>query len=537
MTSRWDAINAIYQIYPRSFLDGNGDGTGDIAGIVKNLDYLKGDGTSLGVDAIWLSPFYPSPMADFGYDISDYFSVDHLFGTMDDFKRLVQGAHERDIKVMVDYVPNHTSDKHSWFVQSRSSRDNERSDWYIWRDPKPDGSAPNNWLSIFGGSSWEYDEIRGQYYMHSFLKEQPDLNWDNPEVRRAMKNVLRFWMEHGVDGIRADAIWVLAKDSQFRDNPLNPDYIEGEHDPYHQFLHDHDMYGDKLFLHLKEMADVVAEFPDRIILFEDYTTDPTSWANIHSRFYEVNPDVAAPFNFEGIHAPYDSEYYRDFISRFPRELGDTLRPFYTFGNHDNSRLRSRLGDAQSRLIAMIQLTLAGIPVVYYGDEIGMKDGDITPDLVKDPFELRVPGLGLGRDPARTPMQWSADKHAGFSTAEPWLPISKDYKTTNVASESVDPNSYFHLYRLLLKLRRRRIFRVGKYSQWEGAHGPVIGYIREHKFEKMLIIANMSDQPQEIQVAAKGDILASTHPIKERRLRGGMTLAPHQGVVIQYFLIQ
>lgn len=536
MALRWDDINAIYQIYPRSFKDSDGDGTGDIAGIIEKLDYLKGGRYSLGVDAIWLSPFYPSPMADFGYDIADYYDVDPLFGDMKDFRRLIKEAHHRDIKVMVDYVPNHTSDRHDWFLQSRSSRQDPRRDWYIWRDPKPDGSPPNNWLSVFGGSSWEYDEHTNQYYLHSFLKEQPDLNWENPEVRKAMKNVLRFWMDHDVDGIRADAVWVMAKDSAFRDNPRNPNYVAGKHDPYHEFLHPYDMYGDKLFMYLKEMADVVAEYPDHIILFEDYTTDPSTWANVHSRFYQVNPEVAAPFNFEGIHVPYGAESYRDFVGRFTRELGNTLRPYYCFGNHDNSRLRSRVGEEQSRAVALIQLTLAGIPVIYYGDEIGMKDGIITPDQVRDPFELRVPGLGLGRDPARTPMQWSDGLNAGFTDAIPWLPVPHDQAAINVEAEHADPDSYFQLYRSLLRLRKRMIFRVGTYSEWSGAKGEVLGYVREYKHEKMLVVCNMSDTPTTIRLDHKGDILVSTHPVKTKRVTGELQLAAHQGVVIQSFVI-
>lgn len=536
MTLRWNDINAIYQIYPRSFKDSDGDGTGDIAGIIDKLDYLKGSRKSLGVDAIWLSPFYPSPMADFGYDVSNYYDIDPLFGDMKDFKRLIKEAHARDIKVMVDYVPNHTSDKHEWFVQSKSSRHSPRRDWYIWQDPKADGSPPNNWRSVFGGSSWEFDEHSGQYYLHSFLKEQPDLNWDNPEVRRAMKNVLRFWMDNDVDGIRADAVWVMAKDSLFRDNPKNPNYIPQKHDPYQEFLHPYDMYGDKLFLYLKEMADVVAQYPDQIILFEDYTTDPSTWANVHSRFYQVNPDVAAPFNFEGIHVPYGADSYRDFVGRFSRELGNSLRPYYCFGNHDNSRLRSRVGDAQSRAVAMIQLTLAGIPVIYYGDELGMLDGAIEPDQIRDPFELRVPGLGLGRDPARTPMQWSADYNAGFSEAEPWLPVSTSHSSFNVADEQSDHESYFHLYKTLLRLRKRTIFRIGTYAEWNGSKGDILGYVREHKHEKMLIVCNMSDSDKTIHLDHMGDILVSTHPITSKRVKDDLVLAPHQGVVIQSFVI-
>ncbi|HEU4715723.1 MAG TPA: alpha-amylase family glycosyl hydrolase, partial [Candidatus Saccharimonadales bacterium] len=230
--ARWQDVNGIYQIYPRSFKDANGDGIGDLPGITEKLGYLKGDEGSLGIDAIWISPFFTSPMADFGYDVSDYMQVDPIFGTLDDFKALLGEAHRREIRVMIDYVPNHTSDQHAWFLQSRASRDNPKRDWYIWRDPKPDGSPPTNWLSVFGGSAWEFDQVTGQYYLHSFLKQQPDLNWENPEVRKAMTGVLDFWLSMGVDGIRADAVRWMSKDTEFRDNPLNPNYRPGQ-DPYH----------------------------------------------------------------------------------------------------------------------------------------------------------------------------------------------------------------------------------------------------------------------------------------------------------------
>src|SRR5664279_629214 len=252
---RWSNVRALYQIYPRSFYDSNADGVGDIPGIIEKLDYLKGSSSDLGVDAIWITPFYPSPMADFGYDISDYKNVHPLFGTMADFDQLISEAHGRSIKVMIDFVPNHTSDEHLWFQLSRSSLTNEYRDWYTWRDPASDGGPPNNWLSVFGGSAWQLDETTGQYYLHSFLAKQPDLNWANPAVRAAMADVLRFWLDRGVDGFRVDAVRWLSKDESFADNPPNPDYSD-DGDPYHSQLQVNSRYGPALYAYLKEIVDV-----------------------------------------------------------------------------------------------------------------------------------------------------------------------------------------------------------------------------------------------------------------------------------------
>ena len=530
--ARWQDVNGIYQIYPRSFKDANGDGTGDLAGIIEKLDYIKNGERSLGIDAIWLSPFYPSPMADFGYDISDYRGVDPLFGTLDDFKKLIEEAHKRDIKVMVDFVPNHTSDEHPWFLQSKSSKENSRRDWYVWKDPKPDGSPPNNWLSVFGGSAWEFDDTTGQYYLHSYLAKQPDLNWENPEVREAMCDVIRYWIELGVDGIRADAVRWIAKDPEFRDNPPNPNFIAGKHDPYHSQYQRYTYFNEQLFDYLAEMAAIVEEYPDHIILFEDYPDPTQDWWSQHSRYYEVSPSVAAPFNFKGMFTPYSAPAFREFIGEFEREMGAWLRPFYCFGNHDNPRLASRFGVKQARLIGLMLLTLPGIPVVYNGDELGMENGDIAPDQIKDPFELQTPGLGLGRDPGRTPIQWTNEKYAGFSNVEPWLPVSKNVETINVASEFSDEASTLNLYKSLLKLRKRLIIRSGGYEEWNSEHEKVFGYIRHDGDERLLILLNMTDEETTETLNEGGSVIISTHLPLTRIENHTITLQPHQGVVIQ-----
>ncbi len=529
--ARWQDVNGIYQIYPRSFKDSNGDGIGDFMGITEQLDYLKGKPNSLGIDAIWVSPFYRSPMADFGYDVSDYYSVDPLFGDLEDFKVFLTEAHNREIKVMIDFVPNHTSSKHPWFAAARSGKNNPKRDWYIWRDGRADGSPPNNWLSVFGGSAWEFDKASGQYYMHSFLAEQPDLNWENPEVRDAMADVLNFWLSLGVDGIRADAVRWIAKDHKFRDNPPNPAYIEGT-DPYHTQIQRYSRFGPNLPKYLHVMTDVVERYPDRIILFEDYIDTDIDASEQYAEFYSINPKVAAPFNFEGINTPYNAEAFRKHINWFQKFAGTDMRPFYCFGNHDTPRLVSRVGVKQARLLGLMQLMLPGIPVIYYGEEIGMRDVGMEKRDIHDPFEKQVPLRGLGRDPERTPMQWEKGVNAGFTEGKPWLPVAIDAKTVNVETELRDPRSFLAMYHILLELRRSSAIRMGQYSEWAGTCETVFGFIRKSEFDELLILMNMSDRPSECLEEVDGEILYSTHDIQDLAVKNMITLAPHQGVIIR-----
>lgn len=531
MTTRWLNVNGIYQIYPLSFKDANGDGIGDLRGILDQLDYIKGGSNSLGIDAIWLSPFYPSPMADFGYDVTDYCDIDPIFGTLEDFDQLLLAAHERNIKVMIDYVPNHTSDEHPWFLQSRSSHDNQKRDWYVWRDAKPDGSPPNNWLSVFGGSAWEWDEDTGQYYLHSFLAKQPDLNWANPNVRHAMADVLHFWLKRGVDGIRTDAVGWIAKDAEFRDNPRNPAFRPGD-DPYQSQLQRYSRYDVRMFEYLREIAGVIEAYPDRIVLFEDYLDDNYDLPSQYETFYAVNPAVAAPFNFEGLRIPYRAENFRRFVDNFQAMVGNTLRPFYCFGNHDKPRIVSRVGYEQARLIAMMQMTLPGIPLIYYGDEIAMHDVEIPFNKLQDPFELQAPGLGLGRDPNRTPMQWSNEPHAGFSKQLPWLPLADDYASINVAAEAQDRFSMLTMYKSLLNLRRSNVLQYGEYKQWHSPHSDVFGYIRQYEGEAFLVLLNMSSAIIECRDDITGEVIYSTHASTELYIRDDLVLEPYQGLIIR-----
>src|SRR5690242_17904552 len=431
-THSWWQTGVIYQIYPRSFLDSNGDGVGDLPGITSKLDYL----CWLGVDAIWLSPIYPSPMADFGYDISNYTNVHPLFGTLADMDTLLQQAHGRGLKVILDFVPNHTSDEHPWFQESRSSKTNEKRDWYIWRDPAPDGGPPNNWTSFFGGPAWQFDEQTGQYYLHLFDVKQPDLNWRNPAVRQAMYDVLRFWLQRGIDGFRVDVLWMLIKDDQFRDNIMNPNWKPGDrHDRRQEGTYTQDQPG----IHeiVARMRSVIDEYPDRVFIGEIYLPIPRL-----VQYYGVNLDEAhLPFNFQFIlMEQWTATTIQTTVETYEGALPQGAWPNWVLGNHDRPRIATRVGREQARVAQMLLLTLRGTPTIYYGDEIGLPQVPIPPERVRDPFEKNVPGIGVGRDGARTPMQWDDHANAGFTTAEPWLPLADHWKENNVEHLRHEANS-------------------------------------------------------------------------------------------------
>jgi len=525
----------IYQIYPRSFCDSNGDGVGDLPGIISKLDYLSGQADSLGVDTIWLSPFYPSPMADFGYDVTDHCSVDPLFGTLADFKQLLTAAHDRDLRVLVDFVPNHTSDEHPWFQEARSSKASKQRNWYVWRDPKPDGSPPNNWLSEFGGSAWEYDAPTGQYYLHSFLTKQPDLNWENPAVRDAMHQVMRFWLDLGVDGFRVDAVSWLSKDSEFRDDPINTAYRPNVgDDPHHALLPQYSKRGPQLFIRLREMAEIIRTYPGRFMITEAYPDNLATADTFYAEFYQhVDPAVSAPFNFEAITANWDAKEFRALIDQFQRDMHPDYSPVYCFGDHDQRRLASRFGAAAARTAAVLLLTLPGTPVLYYGDELGMVDGTIGTDQVRDPFALNNPDLDVGRDPERTPMLWSAENGAGFSTAAPWLPLNANYQTTNVAMELTDETSPLQLYRRLLALRRTsEALRSGLYRSLDVSNDTVFGYVRECDTQKITVLLNFSDQSRTVTGDdLAGAVILSTHQDTATDVHGSITLQPHEGLIL------
>jgi alpha-glucosidase len=531
-TRKWWHGASVYHIYPRSFYDANGDGIGDLKGIIKKLDYLNGTPDSLGVNAIWISPFYPSPMADFGYDVSDYCDVDPIFGTLRDFENLVLEAHKRGIKVIIDFVPNHTSSQHKWFKESSSSLNNPKRDWYVWRDPQPDGTEPNNWKSVFGGSAWEYDEKSGQYYLHSFLKEQPDLNWDNPEVRAAMKEAIEFWLEMGVDGLRVDAVSWLSKDDKFRDDPLNPAYREGIDDPYHSLVHSFSSLGPDLFDYLNEIIDTAANYEDRFVITEAYP-DAAGDISHYLHFYgKIRLDICAPFNFECLSLPWDASTYRGFIDMYQQALLPGQPPVYNMGNHDRTRLATRIGSASARTAAMLLMTLPGMPFIYYGDELGMEDVPMPKERVKDPFA--APN-GNSRDVVRTPMLWDNSAHSGFSAVEPWLPVSQNYHRDNVSAQEQDEKSLLNLYKILLRIRNNvQTIKHGAY--WSLNLGDnLFGFVRENDMERYVVILNFSaENAVATSKAIRGVVRLSTYLDDEHfsKVYGSVVLRPHEGIIIE-----
>ncbi|MEA3177133.1 MAG: alpha-glucosidase [Gammaproteobacteria bacterium] len=520
MSYAWWQRGVVYQIYPRSFRDSNGDGIGDLRGILERLDYCA----SLGIDAVWLAPVFASPMADFGYDVSDYTNIHPMFGTLPLFDELMLEVKKRGLKLILDYVPNHTSEQHPWFRESRGSRDNPKRDWYLWHDPAADGGPPNNWLSNFGGSAWQFDERTGQYYYHAFLKEQPDLNWRNPQVRAAMHDVLRFWLRRGVDGFRVDVLWNLIKDDLWRDNPPNPAYQPGQ-PPHHSQIPLYTSDRPEMRQIVAGLRRVTDEFADRILIGEIYLPVERLVA-----YYGSNLDgVQLPFNFQLLQSAWDARGVARLIDEYEGKLPPGGWPNWVLGNHDNPRILSRVGVSQARVAAMLLLTLRGTPTMYYGDEIGMDNVPIPPGRVQDPFEKNVPGLGLGRDPCRTPMQWDGSANAGFSVAEPWLPVSDDYTEVNVQSEDADRQSILALYRRLLTLRRSHpALSVGKYEP-VATTGHLLAFVREAQDQRLLVALNFGADPYELSldsISSTARLLLSTHldrdsgtPILELGLRG------------------
>ncbi len=524
---RWWQRGIVYQVYPRSFQDSNGDGIGDLKGIVSRLDYFQW----LGVDAIWISPIYPSPMADFGYDVADYCDVDPIFGSLADFDVLIHEAHGRGLRVILDFVPNHTSDRHPWFVESRASRNNPKRDWYIWHDAAPGGGPPNNWMSNFGGSAWEWDPATQQYYYHGFLKQQPDLNWRNPDVRQAMYNVLRFWLRRGIDGFRVDVIWHLIKDDQFRDNPVNPGY-RPEDPEIRQFLQIYSADRPEVHALIAEMRDVIDEFDDRLLIGEIYL--PVE--RLVTYYGEGLKGAHLPFNFQLIGAPWNAQSIFRLIAEYERALPHGGWPNWVLSNHDQKRIASRIGIQQARIAAMLLLTLRGTPTLYYGDEIGLEGVTIPPEDVQDPWERNEPGLGVGRDPSRTPMQWNSSPNAGFTAARPWLPVAENFARYNVENLKADPNAILQLYRRLIELRRNNpCLSVGGYRE-VGVSKTVLSYGRAGEGMEMFVALNFAHTEGTVKLPpwiSPSELVLNSY--LDERLecpQDRVTLRPNEGIILR-----
>jgi alpha-glucosidase len=526
-TARWWQTGVIYQIYPRSFQDTDDDGVGDLRGIILRLPYL----VELGVDAIWISPIFTSPMADFGYDVTNYTDIDPLFGTIADFDALLEAAHEHGIRVILDLVPNHTSDQHAWFLESRSARTSAKRDWYIWRDPGPGAQPPNNWLSQFGGSAWTYDEATGQYYYHAFLPEQPDLNWRNSQVRVAIYDVMRFWLRRGVDGFRVDVIWHLIKDEAFRDNPSNPEFRPDD-PPHHALLPLYTTDRPEVHAIISEMRRVTEEFENRLLIGEIYLP-------IERLIQYYGRDLSGlhlPFNFTLLTAAWHPKSLANLVQEYEAALPAGGWPNWVLGNHDRQRIASRVGLAQARIAAMLLLTLRGTPTIYYGDELGMQDVTIPSERIRDVVEKNLPNRGLGRDGCRTPMQWDATRYSGFSKVEPWLPLPEATQHENVENQRRDRTSILSLHRRLIALRQaERALRIGNYRTIYAREDTWL-YVREFGDERMLVALNMGDEPTTVTFTSgpiAGRLLVSTHLDRDHEEAcGSIDLRSHEGVVVK-----
>ncbi len=527
----WWETGVLYQVYPRSFQDSGGEGSGDLDGITERLAYIK----DLGADAVWISPFYPSPGDDGGYDVADYCDVDPLYGSLDAFDRLVARAHGLGLRVVVDWVPNHSSDQHPWFQSSRQSRDSPHRDWYVWRDAAPDGGPPNNWLSAFGGPAWTWDDATGQYYLHSFLPSQPDTNWRSPALRDALLGTLRFWMNRGVDGFRIDTAVHIAKDPAFRDNPPEPhpdaghkpvtDYDRQQHvrDRAHPDVHGY-------FRTFREAVDL-HDGRERVLFGEIHLgRDLPQWASYFGT--PDAPELHVPLNFGLLGTPWTAADLRAHVEAIEAALPAGAWPSYVLGSHDERRLASRIGPAGARLAAVLLTTLRGTPTLYAGDEIGTPDVDVPPERVRDPAGLRVPGTG--RDSGRTPMAWDASPAAGFSSADPealWLPLHAGHEALNVASQLADPDSLLTLYHRLLALRRATpSLHAGTFRAVDGLPESVFGYERAAGESRALVLLNVGGETAVRLPAGPWAMAVSTHgatPVT----RDSLHLRPDEGAVL------
>lgn len=513
----WWEKGVVYQVYPRSFQDSDGDGIGDLAGIERRLDHIA----SLGVDAIWLSPIFPSPMKDFGYDVADYCGIEPMFGDLAAFDSLLAAVHARGLKLLLDFVPNHSSDQHSWFVESRAGRHSAKRDWYIWRDPAPDGGPPNNWISDFGGSSWEYDAASDQYYLHAFLKEQPDLNWRSSELKAAMLDVLRFWFDRGVDGFRIDVLWHIVKAEGLPDNPVNEVWHPGvrERD---RLIQQHSTDQPEAHAIAAEMRAIADGYGDRALIGEIFLPNDR-----HARWFGTpeRPEVHLPFNFQLIENDWNAAALRRVIADYEASLPPHGWPNWVIGSHDAPRIAARVGEEQARVAAMLLLTLRGTPTLYQGDEIGIGPVTIPPDRIRDPQDLRQPGIGIGRDRSRTPMAWDASPNAGFSTREPWLPLHNDWRTRNVAAQAGDAGSMLALYRRLLALRRAEpALTIGDFSLIDAPNG-VLAYQRQHGERMLTVMLNLTGENR--TMPWRGEVLLST---LDGEAEAGM-LSANEGLIL------
>lgn len=532
----WWKSTTIYQIYPRSFFDTNGDGIGDIEGIIQKLDYLQ----DLGVETLWISPFFKSPQVDFGYDISDYCSIAPEYGDLAKAESLIQETHKRGMKILFDMVMNHTSNQHPWFLESKSSLNNPKSDWYIWRDGEGD-LPPNNWKSLLGGGSWQYEPERKQWYLASFLPFQPDLNYQNPEVKEAMFNAVRFWLDKGVDGFRLDIFNCIIKDPELRNNPFSWNPFPSIESPGGFFQkREYSVNFPGNFEFAKELRAVIDSYgkPDRILLGEVFGAHPTI-----KEFIGENQDgLHLIFLFDLLMFKFKASWFRKQLKLYETVYAEPFVPTYVFSNHDQYRSQKRIGNdnRKAKLLALFQLTTRGVATIYYGEETGMTNVPIPLKEAKDSLtdyfkwmpswiENLLPAT-INRDRCRTPMQWNSDIFAGFSTAKPWLPIAKDATLRNVAVQQKDPLSLWNWYRQLLQLRKTHpALKYGTVKILDHYPPESLAYMRIHEQETILVCINFSPKTIEIPMAQHYTILAGS--ALGTSLNNHLRLPAYSGVVI------
>lgn len=527
----WWKNAVIYHVYVRSFADSNGDGLGDLQGLINRLDYLKGGESSLGVDALWLSPIYPSPDADFGYDVADYCNIDLRYGTLEIFDKLVEKAHERGIRIIMDLVFNHTSDQHPWFLESRSSRNNPKRDWYIWQDPAPGGRPPNNWQAVFGGRAWEFDPETEQYYLHLFVKQQPDLNWRNPEVAAALMDFVRFWLNRGVDGFRLDVFNLWFKHPDFPDNPPALGIRAFDRQKPLHIMDQPEMF--PALNTFREILDAHGDTTSVGELFEPGVERAASYCG-KDKLHMV-------FNFEFSKCPFSPARFREAIQRWEDALEEDQWPCYVLSNHDLNRHVTRYdrhpNDAVAKITAALLLTLRGTPFLYYGEELGLPDTKLTRSQIVDPPGLRFWPLYKGRDPARCPMPWNASANGGFTSGNPWLPLYSGYKERNAAVQQKDPHSVWSFYNQLLKLRRNSpALSSGSYHSLNNSSRKGMAYQRTAGDEKAVIALNFTRKQITLELNAilpqdGWDCSLSSLPAPSAVLQGTrISLGPYEAAV-------
>lgn len=501
----WWKHGVIYHIYVRSFFDSNGDGIGDLGGLTQKLDYLQ----ELGVDGIWLSPIYKSPMLDFGYDITDYRNIDPTFGTFEDFKELINAAHERGIRIIMDMVMNHTSIEHPWFQASKSAETHPKRDWYIWKKGRK-GAPPNNWKSTFGGSAWEWDEQTRQYYLHSFLKEQPDLNWRNKAMAKAFFQEIRFWLDLGVDGFRLDVINLIGKDKKFRNNPGILSFMNIQK---HLFTRNRG----RSYKIVRKLRALIDSYEDKMLVGEILANPPGSSTLAASYLGDGRDMLNMAFDFSLIFRRWNASSYFRTIQKWHKVIPKKGWPCHVLSNHDLYRSINRLGIGNNRfkkakVAAVMLMTLRGTPFIYYGEEIGMENIKVARKDIKDPLGKKYWPLFSGRDRARSPMQWNTSENGGFSAAKPWLPVSKNYASVNVEQQQGQKDSLLNLYKKLIQLRKEQPeLQRGKWIADIKGTNHTISYLRKYRGSQVLVILNFNNQDKSTPLpAGTWHMLLSTH---------------------------